>query len=42
MAVGNVNLVTMGIATRVVEGVVDACCLSSLYLLFSMPVVYVS
>ena len=28
MAVGNVNLVTMGIATRVVEGVVDACCLS--------------
>ena len=28
MAVGNVNLVEMGIATRVVEGVVDACCLS--------------
>ena len=28
MAVGNVNIVEMGIATRVVEGVVDACCLS--------------
>lgn len=26
MAVGNVNLVAMGIATRVVEGVVNACC----------------
>ena len=28
MAVSKLNIVAMGIATRVVEGVVDACCLS--------------